>query len=178
MIQSILMALTIATTALTNFDFGENGNANDWAIVNDGVMGGLSKSEVSTDKEFVIFSGEVSLDNNGGFASYCSPYGKYNLSKYEGIEIRYALKGQPCGLTFASQYSFYSPYLKYLLPETKGKWQTHYIDLNDLEEYRLGTPTDGKVSKSDLEDIIRLRFLIANKKAGAFELKVEYINFK
>ena len=41
-----------------------------WTIVNDGVMGGLSSSEIiETEEKTLIFSGLVSLENNGGFAS-------------------------------------------------------------------------------------------------------------
>ena len=41
-----------------------------WRIVNDGVMGGLSSSDLELTKDrTAIFSGFVSLDNNGGFAS-------------------------------------------------------------------------------------------------------------
>ena len=42
----------------------------NWNIVNDDVMGGISKSFLSiNDENNLIFSGNVSLKNNGGFAS-------------------------------------------------------------------------------------------------------------
>ncbi|GAK94928.1 hypothetical protein JCM19298_1758 [Nonlabens ulvanivorans] len=53
-------------------DFGKNGNTNDWVIVNDGVMGGLSQSTAINYEDYVLFSGTTSLKNNGGFASYRS----------------------------------------------------------------------------------------------------------
>ena len=40
-----------------------------WQIINDGVMGGLSRSSVRCGDDGVLFSGILSTANNGGFAS-------------------------------------------------------------------------------------------------------------
>jgi hypothetical protein len=53
----------------TLFDFGANTNAPGWQVVNDGVMGGLSASAFCVTNGVAVFRGEVSLVNNGGFAS-------------------------------------------------------------------------------------------------------------
>lgn len=45
-------------------------NANQrWYVINDSVMGGVSNSQVTQTQESLLFTGNVSLDNNGGFAS-------------------------------------------------------------------------------------------------------------
>ena len=42
----------------------------DWRIVNDDVMGGVSSSKLYLNEEQnLVFSGNLSLENNGGFAS-------------------------------------------------------------------------------------------------------------
>ncbi|HEX5697569.1 MAG TPA: CIA30 family protein, partial [Rhodoferax sp.] len=42
----------------------------NWQAINDGVMGGVSVSRMRFDSAgFAVFEGEVSLENNGGFAS-------------------------------------------------------------------------------------------------------------
>ncbi|MDA0315778.1 MAG: CIA30 family protein, partial [Bacteroidetes bacterium] len=52
------------------YDFSTQTKTTDWRIVNDGVMGGLSKSSLLlTDTGQGKFAGHVSLANNGGFAS-------------------------------------------------------------------------------------------------------------
>ncbi len=62
---------------------------NKWRIVNDGVMGGLSSSKaIVNDDNKIIFSGNVSLENNGGFASLRSPVKDYNFEKFSGLEIK------------------------------------------------------------------------------------------
>jgi monofunctional biosynthetic peptidoglycan transglycosylase len=45
-----------------------------WRIVNDGVMGGVSSSRVERHGDTLRFTGEVSLENNGGFASMRRPF--------------------------------------------------------------------------------------------------------
>lgn len=71
------------------FDFGEGKNAGRWTIVNDGVMGGLSQSNAQLEANALLFSGTVSLKNNGGFVSLRSAMGDYDLSSYEYCEIRF-----------------------------------------------------------------------------------------
>jgi monofunctional biosynthetic peptidoglycan transglycosylase len=51
------------------FDFSTASHAAGWQIVNDAVMGGVSDGEFRLAKGVAIFSGNISLENNGGFAS-------------------------------------------------------------------------------------------------------------
>ena len=44
-------------------DFGENGDAN-WFPLNDDVMGGVSTSSMLSTEKTILFTGEVSTDNN------------------------------------------------------------------------------------------------------------------
>lgn len=46
---------------------------NSWTTVNDPVMGGRSTSTVTFGEGGMVFSGVISLDNNGGFASARGP---------------------------------------------------------------------------------------------------------
>ena len=63
-----------------------------WRIVNDGVMGGLSSSKAIVKDDKIIFSGNVSLENNGGFASLRSQINDFNFENFSGIEIK--IKGR------------------------------------------------------------------------------------
>ena len=61
-----------------------------WGVVDDVVMGGVSQSNIRLAGNKAIFSGIVSTDNNGGFASvrtrnFSTPI---DLSDYEGIELK------------------------------------------------------------------------------------------
>ncbi len=61
------------TTDVVIADLGVAGEAEEWTTMNDPVMGGRSTSEVAFDDGGLRFSGNISLDNNGGFASTRGP---------------------------------------------------------------------------------------------------------
>ena len=53
--------------SVTEFEPAETGKF-DWKVINDGVMGGLSKGNLEfTERNTMKFSGSLSLKNNGGF---------------------------------------------------------------------------------------------------------------
>jgi hypothetical protein len=54
-------------------DFSSPDVVRTFQVVNDGVMGGLSTSRVRSASGSLVFEGEVSLANNGGFASFRGP---------------------------------------------------------------------------------------------------------
>ncbi len=65
------------------FNSKNNSNLSQWQVLNDVVMGGLTKANLIINKYgFVEFSGHVSLENNGGFASV-----KYHINPIEVMEF-------------------------------------------------------------------------------------------
>lgn len=54
-------------------DLDDAGEVASWSTVNDPVMGGMSTSRVTFGNGGLVFSGSISLQNNGGFASARSP---------------------------------------------------------------------------------------------------------
>ena len=61
-----------------------------WGAVDDVVMGGVSASQIQLNQNRAVFSGNVSVANNGGFASVRTRNFSQalDLSNYEGIELR------------------------------------------------------------------------------------------
>ena len=77
------------------FDGVAAGAAEAFAVVNDGVMGGVSSSSVTDSAEGVVFTGSVSLDNNGGFASIRAGFaGVVDLSGFSELVIDAAGDGK------------------------------------------------------------------------------------
>jgi hypothetical protein len=56
------------------FEFVTAGSGDGWNVVNDTVMGGVSSGQLALEESVLVFTGELSLDNNGGFASVRSPF--------------------------------------------------------------------------------------------------------
>jgi monofunctional biosynthetic peptidoglycan transglycosylase len=145
-----------------------------WRIVNDGVMGGLSQSQMQETAEgHARFSGTVSLENNGGFASTRADVPASAKSGISNIKIRvrgdgnrYSLRLQPEG-----QYGRVS-YRAYF--ETKaGEWQEFTFDLSEFTPTFRGRVLDvPSVKGQDLEEI---GILIADKQKGPFELLVDWV---
>lgn len=69
----------------------------EWVAVNDTVMGGVSSSKVVTTRNGLRFTGELSLDNNGGFTSFRSQPAALDLDGVTGFRVR--LRGD--GRTYA-----------------------------------------------------------------------------
>ena len=85
-LSSIVVGVASTTTSTTSttsapstttepplFDFVDSESPNGWSVVNDTVMGGVSIGQVDVEDGVLVFTGELSLDNNGGFASVRSP---------------------------------------------------------------------------------------------------------
>lgn len=74
-------------SARTIFDFNDGADAANWQLVNDTVMGGVSTSGGRIDAGTLLFVGELSLANNGGFTSVRRTMVQ-DLSDYEGLRMR------------------------------------------------------------------------------------------
>ncbi|OEK04668.1 CIA30 family protein [Roseivirga misakiensis] len=159
------------------FDFGENKDGYKWAIVNDGVMGGLSRGKAQLTDDSMIFSGTVSLENNGGFTSLRAPYARYDLSQYDQVEIKYRSSGLDCALNVYQYQRFWLPNHKMPIPSSNDAWKTITVDLYDLKEYRMGRRTGRTMSKGAAKNTIRLGFITDSKKPGAFKLEIAYVKF-
>ena len=78
------------TKLLFDFSHPTEATKDTWGAVDDVVMGGVSESNMRLEQNKAVFSGNVSIANNGGFASVrtknLTP--PVDLSEYEGIELR------------------------------------------------------------------------------------------
>ena len=157
-------------------DFKDNSLRN-WYVVNDGVMGGLSKGYISETETGVRFQGVVSLENNGGFSSFRGPTQRYDLSDYNEVTIRYRSTGVKVAFQLSVDQRFYYPNFKIKLPNSE-EWSTKTFALDEVRQYRLGYPTGGYLSQASKGDIIRLGFITDEKRAGDFEFEVDYVVFR
>ena len=64
---------TTTTTSGPVFDFLISASADGWRVTNDTVMGGVSSGELAWSDGMLVFTGDLSLANGGGFASIRSP---------------------------------------------------------------------------------------------------------
>ena len=175
--KSVLIILSLAMSSQMNsiFDFSSESPIDNWRIVNDGVMGGLSKSAIKlTDENHGKFFGRISLENNGGFASVQLPT-NIDLEK-SNKEIFFRIKGDSksyqCRIKGSSKQS--ESYVQVF--ETNGKWQIIKLKLKDFYPQYRGRKLN--IPNFNFDRIEQFSFLIANGNAEDFELLIDYIGLE
>ena len=177
-----------AATERVLFDF-TNLNADikeTWGAVDDVVMGGVSQSGIRLVDNKAIFSGVVSTENNGGFASVRTRNFEppMDLSDYEGIELkvigdgkRYKFiarcEGKWDGVGYSYSFDTIHDYpttikipFKDLIPVFRAKTveEANQIDAEKIYSMQL------MLSKFEYDGELNPKF-----EAGSFKLEVEYI---
>lgn len=160
------------------FEFKKESEMSRWRIVNDGVMGGLSEGKIQWDeaKNTMIWSGKVSLENNGGFASIRTAPQRYETGNFKTIKIR--VKGDGNTYKFRMRPSGNWDGISYSLDfeTTKDTWTELDLLVDDFQPTFRGRiyPEYGRIKTEDLQQI---GFLIAGKQAGDFQIEVDWIRF-
>ncbi|WP_276391162.1 CIA30 family protein [Eudoraea chungangensis] len=153
-------------------DFSKDSSLSNWKIVNDGVMGGLSKSKIDLTKEgYARFKGSISLDNNGGFAMVQYTFDEINIKPFNRLKI--ILKGDTKSYQFRIK-SKKEEYYAYVYPiQTSGKWESIEINLSEMYPAFRGRKLNiPNFSEPTLE---QFSILIGNKKKEDFELQIDKI---
>ena len=89
----------IETDMKVLFEFTGAEPSPEWSATNDTVMGGVSKGKAELTKVGMDFSGHLSLENNGGFASVHTGV-DLDLSDYSGIRLKVLGDGRIYQLRF------------------------------------------------------------------------------
>ena len=161
------------------YDFGENGCGRcGWFVVVDGVMGGLSSGSLSVHDASMKMEGEISLENNGGFASLRTDYQNYDLSPYSRVVIKYRSSGHDFAMTLNNFRRFWQPRFKARLPNTQNEWSEVTIKFDDFKKMRFDEVLGAGPSPQELANIIRLGFISSEKKASSYSFEVASIEFK
>jgi len=154
------------------FAFDDAAEAKRWATVLDGVMGGLSTGRISTSRGTVVFDGETSLENNGGFSSMRVDLPEGLFSGFDAVKLRvkgdgreYRLGAKAARAMGAAGY--WAPFAT-----SKGEWIEVTIPIADLERHFMGQRLPGRLEPEDLRS---LEFYIYDKKAGSFRLEIDSI---
>lgn len=163
------------TSDNTLFDFNDTAEIQSWNIVNDGVMGGRSQSTITSGANATaVFKGVVSLENNGGFASTRTTPRTYDLAGYEGMSLRVRGDGKRYQFRLRTDNRFDGIAYSYDFATTAGEWLDVNIPFADfIPVFRGRVLSD--VGPVDPVEIQQVGFLVANKKAEAFQLEIDWI---
>ena len=162
-------------TIQTIANFADSSEAGRWIVVNDNVMGGISKGTMSlTEENCLVFAGTLSMENNGGFASIRRQPTDLGIGAYKGIRIRVKGDGRSYQFRVRLDKNFDGIAYKQDFQTTSDAWVE--IDLpfaGFLPTYRGRILPDAKPLVA--AEISQIGFLIADKIEGPFSLIIDNI---
>ena len=171
------MHLTMNTAVAaerTLFDFTTATNVQGWQVVNDDVMGGISTSRFEVTNGLAVFRGELSLENNGGFASARSSPVRQNLAGLNAFVVRVRGDGRRYKFTVRTGSGFDTPIYQCAFTTRRGEWMEHRLAFKDfVPTFRGRALTDAPAL--DPAKVVSVGFLISDKQAGPFQLDVGWI---
>ena len=155
-------------------DFGDT-DRHRWYVINDGVMGGMSQSNIQrTDSGTGVFAGELSLANNGGFASVRAVAGRHDLSGYAGLEVRVRGDGRTYELLLRTNDHFDGIAWRARFDGGNGAWTTTRISFDEFIPTFRGRPLTN-AARLDRKSIQQIGFMLANKQPGPFLLEIDSV---
>jgi NADH dehydrogenase [ubiquinone] 1 alpha subcomplex assembly factor 1 len=159
-------------------DFSDTSVA-PWRIVNDSVMGGISRSTLELHPDgYALFRGTVSLENNGGFASVRTrAQTPVDLSDFEGLSVHvlgdgkiYSLRLRTVKNGRLTRYSYEARFAT-----TAGDWETHEMAYSDFKPVFRGNAVRGNPELNP-DAILEVGFMIQDGQEGPFRLGVQRLS--
>ncbi len=171
---AVLLSLQAAGAPVTIFDFDTAASSGVWTPLNDGVMGGVSRSNARiTEAKTLAFTGEVSLENNGGFASMQSPMKGDRLGDCSGLTARIRGDGKVYWMTLRTDVPVPAGWYQARIDTAAGKWIEVRLPFEQFRATSFGRPLPAPPpSRSKIQSI---GFLISDKQKGPFALEVDWI---
>jgi monofunctional biosynthetic peptidoglycan transglycosylase len=156
-------------------DFVGPDTAQRWQAVNDNVMGGVSDGRFRITVEKTLeFSGKLSLENNGGFASVRTKPTNFDIHVGDALVVRVKGDGREYVLNIYTKsrrmaFSYRAP-----LPTTQDEWTEVSVPLGEFIPTAFGNRVQG-MGPVEPDQINSLGFMLSDKKPGPFKLEVGWV---
>ena len=164
-----------ASQQLIMIDFTKQQQHTNWRIGNDDVMGGKSRGSVELREDHVLFSGNISLANNGGFSSVFYPVQPL-IQGTGAVNIDIQGDGHRYQLRMVTNINGERVYYSHKFNTVAGQRQKLIFDLADFQAtFRGRKIANAPILKA--EYITEVGFLLTTKHAGEFSLSIFAIDF-
>ncbi|MCB9249946.1 MAG: CIA30 family protein [Ignavibacteriales bacterium] len=141
------------------FDFSSPETSGEWRIINDVVMGGVSKSSMKLGTNgTATFSGILSADNNGGFASVRTYVENVDVEGFKGVIIRTKGDGKMYNLRFRTDENYDGVSYQAKFKSEKEEWTENKIPFKDFVPTFRGRTVPNK-PELNLKILSKLEFL-------------------
>jgi len=145
-----------------------------WQVVNDDVMGGISTSRFQITNGIACFSGTVSLENNGGFASARTVSAPLNVAKGAAFALRVRGDGRRYKFSARMDSMYEGPLYQSSFATKKDEWLEVQLPVETFTPTFRGRVLTGQPPLS-VERVSSVGFLISDKQAGPFRLEIAWI---
>jgi NADH dehydrogenase [ubiquinone] 1 alpha subcomplex assembly factor 1 len=157
------------------FDFNTEAECKSWSPINDVVMGGVSRSRFDFVGESIAeFSGTVSLENSGGFASIRSAPSSYDLRTYTGLLLRVRGDGKQYKINLKTEAALDGVQYQVVFNTEAGTWTEIRIPFSRFVPMVRGVQAYDS-PPLDTASICSCGLLISDKQAGPFRVDVDWI---
>ena len=159
-------------------DFDTPDEAALFASVDDAVMGGVSWSRFEPGEPGVaVFTGTVSLANNGGFASVRTQPRDWGIGAAQAFVMRVRGDGKRYRFNVRTSDSLEAFRYEGPVEPPSGEWTLVEIPVDSMTGKAFGR----RVPFAGTPDPARVRtlgFMISDKQAGPFRLEVDWIGWR
>ena len=137
-------------------------------------MGGVSTSRFQVLTNGAVFSGVVSLENNGGFASVRSSRVRQNLNGLAAFVVRVRGDGRRYKFIVRTETGFDTLIYQCAFTPKRDEWEEHRLSFKDfIPTFRGSVLTN--VPLLDPAKVSSVGFIIAGQQAGPFRLEIAAI---
>lgn len=149
-----------------------NQNETRWQVVLDGVMGGLSSGQVEETDQGIVFRGDLSLENNGGFSQIRTPVEQGSFAGADGIEIM--VRGDGRSYIFDARVSgmrVMAGSFQHTFETKRDEWTTIRLPFTGFRFHYFGRlmPNVGAIEQAKINSV---GITLAEKDPGDFELEI------
>ncbi len=178
--------LTVAILAMTSAvshsldanqtiaSFENPSTLSNWGVVNDSVMGGVSTSGFrQTENGTLLFKGQLSLENNGGFVSLRNRPRNLDLDNVAGFVVRVRGDGRAYYLDLRESRQMTAGSFRASFATKDGEWTETYIPASEFVRQSFGRPYPNTPLRP--QSISSLGFTLSDKNPGPFSLEIDYV---
>ncbi len=162
----------VESNELVIVDFSRDSNLRGWEVEDDVVMGGRSEGAFSLNQDGnAVFSGNVSLENNGGFSSVQYGFDPIDVTQYRTAGIRLKGDGKRYQFIVEADQADRNYYVYEF--QTVNDWQTVKVPLAEMYPAYRGERLD--IPDYPGRTMAQIRFLIASKQPESFSVELDKI---
>lgn len=165
----------VVTPSVYLYDFQTDSPPDDWQVEDDTVMGGVSQGHFRITREgHGLFTGTVSLENNGGFSSVQHNMPIREVSRFSKVVLRVKGDGKTYQVRVKSDRRERPSYVAEFA--TTGEWQLIEVPFDQLRPTFRGRRLN--IPNYPGQTMEQVRILIGNKKPQDFRLLIDWIGLE